>query len=137
MTNEEAIARIREHQVIHRLKEPRAVYITKALDMAIKALETQEGDLISREAVLEQINNINERHGFLAYKDYTFLFDFVDSLPSATPQPKVGKWIMNSDYPDRLICDKCNAQFDVWHWESKQMHYCPNCGSYNGGEEDD
>ena len=55
---------------------------------------------------------------------------------TGTKRPK-GKWIMNSDYPDRLICDKCNAKFDVWHWESKQMHYCPNCGSHNGGEEDE
>ena len=50
-------------------------------------------------------------------------------MPPVTPQRPKGKWKMNSDYPDRLICDKCNAQFDVWHWESKQMHFCPNCGA--------
>lgn len=40
-----------------------------------------------------------------------------------------GHWEMNSDHPDRLICSECNSQFDVWHWESKQMHFCPNCGA--------
>ena len=39
MTNEEAIARIREHKIIHKMNEPRAIYISEALDMAIKALE--------------------------------------------------------------------------------------------------
>ena len=47
----------------------------------------------------------------------------------ARQERKTGKWRMNSDYPDRLICSECSAQFDVWHWESKQMHYCPNCGA--------
>ena len=42
MTNEEAIARIREHQVIHKHKEPRAIRITEAFDLAIKALEEIE-----------------------------------------------------------------------------------------------
>ena len=41
MTNEEAIARIREHKIIHKMNEPRAIYISEALDMAIKALEQQ------------------------------------------------------------------------------------------------
>ena len=42
MTNEEAVARIREHMIIHKNKEPRAIYITEALEMAIKALEQEE-----------------------------------------------------------------------------------------------
>jgi rubrerythrin len=42
MTREEAIARIREHMIIHKSKEPRAIYITEALEMAIKALEQTE-----------------------------------------------------------------------------------------------
>ena len=89
-------------------------------------------DCISREAVIDHICEDKE-----CYKeeckgrtlkrcpDLQWVFD----LPSVTPQRPNGKWKMNSDYPDRLICDKCNAQFDVWHWESKQMHYCPNCGA--------
>ena len=42
MTIDEAIARIREHIAIHRTKEPRAVFISKALNMAIHALEMQK-----------------------------------------------------------------------------------------------
>lgn len=41
MTREEAIARIKEHMVIHKSEEPRAIHITDALEMAIKALEQE------------------------------------------------------------------------------------------------
>lgn len=39
MTENEAISRIKDHMEIHRLKEPRAIYITVALSMAISALQ--------------------------------------------------------------------------------------------------
>lgn len=48
-----------------------------------------------------------------------------------------GKWEMNSNYPDRLICSECGAQFDCWHWEAKQMHYCPSCGAKMDGGQDE
>ena len=53
----------------------------------------------------------------------------VADFPAADVRPVVrGKWTMHSDYPDRLICSECGVQFDVWHWEAKQMRFCPNCG---------
>lgn len=39
MTENEAIWRIKDHMEVHRLKEPRAIYITVALSMAIAALK--------------------------------------------------------------------------------------------------
>ena len=39
MTEKEAMSRIKDHMEIHRLKEPRAIYITIALSMAITALK--------------------------------------------------------------------------------------------------
>lgn len=41
MTREEAIARIKDHKIIHKMAEPRAIYISEAFDMAIKALEQE------------------------------------------------------------------------------------------------
>ena len=38
MTREEAIARLKNHKIAHKMNEPRAIYISEALDMAIKAL---------------------------------------------------------------------------------------------------
>ena len=104
--------------------------------MAIQALEQQPcEDCVSREEALLALTGMDlptDRDKLIA-----LFTERIQHLPPVTPQRPKGKWIMNSDYPDRLICDKCNAQFDVWHWESKQMHYCPNCGSHNGGEENE
>ena len=41
MTKEEAIARIKDHKIAHKMSEPRAIYISEALDMAIQALEQE------------------------------------------------------------------------------------------------
>lgn len=43
MTREEAIARIKDHKIIHKIYEgdPRTFYISKALDMAIESLEQE------------------------------------------------------------------------------------------------
>lgn len=42
---------------------------------------------------------------------------------------KKGKWIMNSDFPDEIICSCCNTNYDMWFWEQGTMNYCPNCGA--------
>ena len=42
MTKEEAIRRIQDHMIIHKSHESRAIYITEALEMAIKALKESE-----------------------------------------------------------------------------------------------
>lgn len=42
MKKEEAIQRIHDHKIIHHLKEPRAIKISEALDMAIDALQFQD-----------------------------------------------------------------------------------------------
>ena len=53
MTREEAIARIKDHKIVHKMNEPRAIYISEALDMAIKALEQQPCDDCIRELIRE------------------------------------------------------------------------------------
>ena len=60
MTKEEAIERIKDHMEVHQSLEPRAIYITEALKMAIKTLE-QESVLDKIRAEIEQ--KIVKRHG--------------------------------------------------------------------------
>ena len=60
MTREEAIARIKEHKIVHKMNEPRAIYISEALDMAIKALEqTEEITKIVNELDFEDISSLD------------------------------------------------------------------------------
>ena len=39
-----------------------------------------------------------------------------------------GKWKMNSDYPDTLICSNCDSKYDVI-WIDCGSNYCPHCGA--------
>ena len=68
------------------------------------------------------------RRGFKAleiYNDYSELFDFVDTLPPVTPQPKMEHWYKKELPNGRWICScsKCdyNGRFE---WVA-----CPNCGA--------
>ena len=40
-----------------------------------------------------------------------------------------GRWEMNSDRSDNIICTNCDVGFDVWKHEAKDFNYCPNCGA--------
>ena len=46
---------------------------------------------------------------------------------------KKGKW--EHDNPNTFRCLKCNKYLDISCGNMK-MNFCPNCGSYNGGEEE-
>lgn len=58
MTKEEAIKRIQEHMIVHKMNESRAVHITEALDMAIKALEQ---NLIDSSELIDLLYDNNVR----------------------------------------------------------------------------
>ena len=65
---------------------------------------------------------------------------FVEKLPSVTPQPKMGKWVMSVDGLYRPICNQCGAHpwkgyIPTVEEATDVFKYCPNCGSYNGGAE--
>lgn len=54
-----------------------------------------------------------------------------EELPSAEPKRKKGKWIIK---PHKMMgeapcCSKCGM------FEPMERNFCPNCGSFNGGEE--
>lgn len=102
------------------------------LKTEIEKPKSEINDLISREDV---ITALIDADWIKTTAQQAVIAEVLNKIPSV--KLETGKWIMNSDYPDRLICDKCNAQFDVWHWESKEMHFCPNCGAeMSGGGED-
>lgn len=73
-----------------------------------------------------------------------------EPLPSAQPERKTGKWVGIKEYCDHLneeaeregkgtrympsgmnihvYCNQC------WESNDRRTTYCPNCGSYNGGD---
>ena len=131
MTREEAIARIKDHKIVHKMNEPRAIYISEALDMAIKALEQEPcEDAISRQAVLDlvvanhtELNGINVVMYSPYYKD-------IKQLPSVQPIKSKGEWERVTDKTGHLVWEcKCGWQ------ERLSTNFCPYCGTDMRGEE--
>ena len=85
MTREEAIARIKDHKIIHKMDELRAIHISEALDMAIKALEQEPcEDCISRQAVLDIFAEKAD-----TTRPYSEAWETVKKLPSVNPQKNI------------------------------------------------
>lgn len=140
MTENEAISRIKDHMEIHRLKEPRAIYITVALSMAITALkEIQQyrkigtveeiKDLLA--TISEAAEDVDESGisvGFV--KDLIQLKKYreigtVEECREAVEKQKPKKPHRNYKKFSGLWC-KCG-----WYLGQKQcldIKYCPNCG---------
>jgi rubrerythrin len=128
MTDEEAIARIRDHMIIHKMDEPRAIYISEALEKAIKALEQHpDEDCISRQKALDCFEQTNTRQGAK---------HAIETLPSVTPQRPEGRWIATENEEmniDGYFCSCCDLPMET----EERTDYCPNCGAKmsGGGEE--
>lgn len=51
------------------------------------------------------------------------------SIKALEKEPKQGKWIQAKDIEkEYAVCTNCKHHGEFY------MDYCPNCGSYNGGE---
>ena len=59
--------------------------------------------------------------------------DLLQNAPTIEPERKKGKWINTAQInrSDNIICDQCGYD------SIAAYRYCPNCGSYNGGDKDD
>ena len=131
------------------------------LDTLIKAVQNgvnveQSEDCISSQATVDEwkkdfkgyVNALN-----IPRDDYNGIMAYIDELPSVISQTKRGRWIWDIDEipstpvsPYELnyegwVCSCCH-QFpdDICDWddldEPPTYKFCPNCGSYNGGDDD-
>lgn len=85
-------------------------------------------DAISRQAVLA----LAEKGTLVSNGNYKSVSKAINELPSVTPKPKTGHWILldecsNSGY----YCSKCNKKVVKEGWSNtvKKIKYCPNCGA--------
>lgn len=123
-------------------------YLGQALDMAIKALEQQPcEDCISREAVFEQINDWQKDEFLSVTNPLYYLHKRINSLSSVTPKQKAtGSWVEKQVVDNEEVeieqwqsarCSKCDKYHTTpYSYYFDDFNYCPNCGSYNGGEKD-
>ncbi len=107
----------------------------EAKQIAIKALEQEPcEDAISRQAVTDTTIcdgiSCNEC-SFNTCEDGQagcLLKERVDKLPSITPQPKTGHWILDES-DNSVTCDKCDCSIYPNDISNGEPHYCPNCGA--------
>lgn len=115
-----------------------------ALQNAIKALEQEPcDDAISRQAAIGAIDALyldgDSCVSFRANAEGDTLIGkyqaitALDDLPSVTPQPKMGRWIMSDDGLYRPICNNCGAHpwkgyIPTVEEATEVFKYCPNCG---------
>ena len=99
-------------------EEIRAIHDGKALE------QEQCADMVSRDAMWDVLQRLYGTEGELVEE--------LMSLPPVLPMPKMGKWIGVNPMVDTLMCSECGENIISEEYKS---NYCPNCGSYNGGEE--
>lgn len=114
MTKERAITLIKS-RCPQNPRKPWGVEYKNACEMAIKALDQEPcDDCISRESVK-------------AYKYHRTMYpnfeDYVDMLPSVTPQPKMGYWIIIDDC--ELFMAKCSECGEIV--DSRMISKYPYC----------
>jgi len=99
-------------------------------------------DLISRQAAIDavktylkdcQVEDADWHGNGIEYE--------LESLPSAHPKRKIGKWQITDAYPHNVYCSECHKRFAQTHWVvwedgSLPRNYCPNCGADMRGEQD-
>ena len=114
---------------------PRFCQVIK--DTLAEAQPTDE-DCISRESVVMELDK------YLCGVPYEKGIDkVIKELPSVTPQKPKGKWSFIGD--QMLECSSCKRAYTQNQFEELRIYttddllpkYCPNCGSYNGGGEDE
>ena len=121
MTNEEAIARIREHIIIHKNEEPRAIYITEALKMAIKALESQKNitneelyqENIGLEAENERLHDALEKQNFKGKTNGDVIKAVFPNLEPIKKKKDTTTYILEPS----LVLSPSMIVFDSW-WNS-------------------
>ena len=106
--------------------------LNEALDMAIKALEQQPCDAISREYILSKAHCCC---GELCDDAYCVDADDIKEAPSVQPKAKVGHWIETDEWRETVDgfeqwgyfhkCSECGYVFKFLEIDN----YCPNCGA--------
>ena len=94
-------------------------------------------DLISRQAAIAEFSccELTPDGGI----DANYAIDFLEQLPPVQPERKTGQWICQAD-DDIWNCSECDYEIDGTGCIDpleylKTYKFCPNCGSYNGGEQ--
>ena len=94
-------------------------------------------DLISRQALMKEFAGFvrkSNNSDFARTPTWNDAVSLVESMPSAQPERKKGKWHITDAYPYNVYCSECHTRFAqtrwvVWEDGSLPRNFCPNCGA--------
>ena len=121
MTREEAIEVIEQDIPCEHDKD-----LIEALEMAKSALSENKGDLISRQAVLDELEKWDWQELYLPIHFKQIL----DDVPSVDNK---GEWIATKNEEmeiDGYFCSKCDLPMST----DEKTPFCPFCGADTRGE---
>ena len=127
MTKEEALHRVKGY-----LTDIIPVEDYSEVEEIIKALKQEpSGDLISKQAVLDNLSELNAISFYEAQEDskeaYYEIRRLIKNMTPVNPQEqKTGHWI--EIRCDMYKCSECDFVYTDLSGERYGMHYCPNCG---------
>ena len=136
MTYEEAIRRITEHNRIHQRREPRSVYITEALHMAVVALEKQIPKRPIKRTFLIGCKEATPLNGCPTCKEILHRIgnccdcgqkiDWSDETRGGEAINLAEETLTSEDF----ICSWCGASTNDMNALSKPINFCFNCGEH-------
>ena len=85
-------------------------------------------DAISRKQAIEEADKLCLETGY----DNEKVIEMLNELPTVTPQPKTGHWILD-ETDNSITCDKCGCLIWANDISNGEVYFCPNCGSRNRG----
>lgn len=94
-----------------------------------KPRKSDVGDMISRQEILRAFEEMCSCTDY-GWDERDFR-DLIKNMPSAQPERKTGKWIHKKNIYGAVYCSECDYEL-----YANDTNFCPNCGSYNGGEQE-
>lgn len=94
---------------------------------ADELIETLDNAINMMAAVAENFGLVDDPEIEMELKAYRDIRNGVSQMPTIKPERKTGKWLGD-------VCSECGSERA---WYGSQPDYCPDCGSYNRGEQDE
>ena len=93
--------------------------------------EEMLNECISRDRAIVQLNHLKSDWDDDWNVAICKCIETIKSLPSATPQQKMGHWVkvIEENGHAFYLCSVCKCGVE------ESFNWCPNCGSKNGGAE--
>lgn len=98
-------------------------------------------DCISRKDTIDWLKKVTATDGITFETGFKQILTDIKNMPSVQPKAKTGYWFIDErpESDREVICSNCKQSVFKYHELDFDYRpkFCPNCGSYNGGGENE